>query len=85
MVGCSEETHTGLQAVVLSFVSDGAYSAYVVDSDAEIGSHYSKVATFNSWMKIYDDDSMVCRFEGKKINIFRSGNFGCIVQVMNRN
>lgn len=70
----------------LYFGHDGTYNAYLVkrkeNETVEIGSHYTKIATFNYWLKIYDDQ--VCTFneDAKEINIYRSGEFGCIIEVI---
>lgn len=75
----------GLVTDLLHFREDGAYSAYIVtetEDDVEIGSHYSKVATFNGLMKIYDDTGLSYKVEGKEINIYRAGMYGCIIQII---
>ena len=38
----------GLVATILNFNIDSSYHAYIVDENAEIGSHYVLKATFNS-------------------------------------
>lgn len=50
--------------------------------DVEIGSHYEKIATFNSWLKIYDDEELTFDVSAKEINIFRAGEYGCIIQII---
>lgn len=74
---------TPLECRVLDFGGDGEYSAYVVDKDAEIGSHYQKIMTAKGWAWIYSDLARVCKFEGDEINIYRSGGYGCVVQILN--
>ncbi len=64
---------SGLKSQVISFGEDGAYSAYVVDEPAEIGSHYTNAASFIGWCKIYDDFGLVKIFRGSKIKIYRAG------------
>lgn len=76
-------TEDGLKAEILRFGEDGDYSAYMVLQEAEIGEHYSKVFSFSNWVKIYDDNELVCKISGDKINIYRSGMFGCIIQMIN--
>jgi hypothetical protein len=66
----------------LYFGYDGGYSAYIVDGEAEIGHYYVKIATFYHWLKIYDDDGLECKFDGEEINVFRAGDFGCIIQII---
>ena len=49
-----------VQSRILPMGSDGAYRGRVVYNDVEIPSHYSKQFSINaSWVKIYDDDSLV--------------------------
>ena len=80
LVGCDEN---GLKTEQLSFGGDGRYGAYIVtEPDVEIGSHYNKVATFNHWLKIYDDEGLTYRVDAKEINIYRAGEFGCIIQII---
>lgn len=71
----------GLAAEMIKFGSDGNYTAYFVDENAVIGPHYQKIATFSHWLKIYDDSELVrtLRHDGL-INVFRAGEFGCIIQ-----
>lgn len=81
LVGCRGEE--GLKTEQLRFGGDGNYSAYIVtEPDVEIGSHYTKVATYTHWLKIYDDDGLAFRVDAKEINIYRAGGFGCIIQVI---
>lgn len=78
-VGCCEN---GLKTGMIHFGSDGSYSAYIVDQDAEIAEHYKKVDSFTDWLKIYDDESMVFYVHGKEINIYRAAEMGCIIQAI---
>lgn len=80
MVGCKE--NTGLTSEILHFGEDGIYDAYFVDENAEIGNHYELIATFNYWLKIYDDYNLTTSLSGSTINIYRAGNYGCIIQVI---
>lgn len=52
----------GLKLAVLHFGMDNDYYAYIVDADAEIGEHYTKVAEFKSWLRIYDDSFLTQEF-----------------------
>lgn len=72
----------GLVADALSFGEDNDYYAYVVDKDAKIGDHYYKVASFRYWLKIYDDDGLAIKFEADEIIVYRAGEMGCIVQLI---
>ena len=84
LAGC--RTEEGLKTEALSFGEDGSYSAYIVkqseNEEIKIESHYTKVATFNHWLKVYDDDGKTFDCMGKEINIYRAGQFGCIIQII---
>ena len=67
---------------MIHFGSDGVYSAYIVDQEAEIGEHYKKVYSFTDWLKIYDDEGLAFDVCGKEINIYRAAEMGCIIQVI---
>ena len=81
LAGCNEKK--GLSLKELHFGGDGSYQAYIVEEEAEIGSHYRKVAEFSTWMKIYDDEGLVKLFKGKKIIVYRAAEMGCIIQIIN--
>lgn len=75
----------GLDLKELHFGQDASYSAYIVEGDdVEIGSYYSKVAEFNSWMKIYDDEGLAKSFHADRIIVYRAAEMGCIIQVINK-
>lgn len=84
LVGCKADK--GLKTEPLYFGEDGSYSAYIIEQtekeEIKIESHYTKVATFNHWLKIYDDDEKTFDKRGKEINIYRAGQFGCIIQII---
>ena len=85
LVGPSPETEL-IKPEILHFGGDGSYSAYVVvGDDVEIGAHYEKVATFNEWMKVYDDYERTAKFAGNEINVYRAGDYGCIIQCIGEN
>ena len=77
VVGCRD--NEGLKTESLHFCEDGSYSAYIIEQteneEIKIESHYTKVATFNHWLKIYDDDGKTFDCRGKEINIYRAGEF----------
>ena len=69
----------------LHFGSDDEYSAYYIDGDCEIPSHYEKVFDKNVWWATFVDDTEVTqKLQGNDgyftLRIFRAGDFGCIVQ-----
>ena len=74
----------GLDLKELHFGQDASYSAYIVEGDdVEIGSQYNKVAEFNSWMKIYDDNELTKSFHADIIIVYRAAEMGCIIQLIN--
>lgn len=77
LVGCGED---GLLLKELHFGEDGCYHAYIVDGEAEIGDHYSLIAEFEYWLKIYDDFELVRTFRAEKIKVYRAAEMGCIIQ-----
>ena len=81
LVGCSK-IESGLKTYALHFWEDGDYEAYIADKETLIPPHYRLEATFNNWVKIYDDDGKTAKFEGEEINFYRAGSFGCIIQVI---
>lgn len=80
LAGCGSD---GLKLKELHFGTDSSYRAYIVKGEAEIGAHYEKVEEFKSWLKIYDDDELVKSFRAEKIIVYRAGEMGCIVQLIN--
>lgn len=72
------------KAEVINFGGDGSFYAYVVDENAEIGSHYTLEASGESWIKIYDDNGLSFDAYAEKINIYTAGGYGCIIQLINR-
>jgi hypothetical protein len=78
LVGC--RNNEGLVTQPLYFGEDGYYLAYILNEEAEIGSHYRLEATFNHWLKIYDDHELTYSIRADEIRIYRSGDFGCIIQ-----
>lgn len=69
----------------LNFGEDGKYTAYVITGGAgvEIGSHYRHILTACGYVKIYDDEGLTFSAHAEKINIYRAGEFGCIVELTN--
>ena len=67
----------------IDFGEDGDYRAYIVDEDAEIGSHYEYTDTFCEWLKIYDDLGLRAKFTADQIKVYQAGSFGIIIQLIN--
>ena len=83
-IGCSDIASLTLRswemATELDFIEDGCYSAYFVTEAAEIGDHYELVFGCHGWLRIYDDDGKTAEICAKDINVYRAGDFGCIIE-----
>lgn len=82
LVGCKRNEKgesLGAFTELLHFGEDGSYKAYYVTEPCEIGEHYRKVTSFNSWLKIYDDTEKTFDVYGD-FNIYRAGMLGCIIE-----
>lgn len=70
---------------IMHFGEDGAYYAYYVEGEAEIGEHYQlEFECSHCWMWIYDDR---CRTQNigdarTTIKVYRAGLKGCVIQVL---
>lgn len=81
-VGCKE--NSGAVAEMIAFGQDDCYEAYMVnDKDALIGEHYTLVAEFAYWLKVYDDEELTLKLNAKHIRVYRAGSMGCIIQYWN--
>lgn len=73
----------GVIPFMLNFGEDNSYIAYIVyGENITIGEHYKEIIRFNNWLKIYDDIGLKKEFKGKQIIVYRAGELGCIVQVI---
>lgn len=72
----------GVKIIALNFVENANYYAYIVDDKAYIDSYCIRAAEFTAWMKIYDDDGLIHRFEADVIRVYRAGEMGCIIQLI---
>jgi hypothetical protein len=77
LVGCKQ--NQGAVSEMLNFGEDGLYKAYYVDEPCEMGEHYKLISSFESWLKIYDDSELTFHEYGD-FNIYRAGEFGCIIE-----
>lgn len=68
----------------LNFGQDGGYTAYIVDENAVIGSHYTEVYSCQRWLWVFDDTERSARFKADTIKIYRAGEFGCIIQLIGK-
>lgn len=70
---------------ILTFGEDGAYYAYLVEGEAEIGGHYQlEFECSHCWLWIYDDTERVMSIGDARttIKVYRAGLKGCIIQVL---
>lgn len=67
----------------LYFGEDGCYSAYITHNAKDsIPSHYTlKFTADGPWLKVYDDNEATVNLTGKRFNIFRAGEFGCVIDI----
>lgn len=72
------------KVTTLNFGGDGAYRAYIVKGDAQIGAHYELVFAGEKWVRIYDDFGKSFEAYADMIKIYKAGNFGCIIQLLNK-
>lgn len=35
----------------------------------------------DTWLKIYDDNALACHLMGKRIEVYRAGEYGCLIYV----
>lgn len=80
--GCSY--NGGPELTELHFGGDNSYSAYIVDAETEIPGHYSHIVTFASWLWIYDDNGLTARYTANRIEVYRAGEMGCIIKLVNK-
>lgn len=83
LVGMTEQ---GLEAKVLSFGGYDKYIVYLIEDDEfEIPKEFQLVHSFKDWMRIYDDDTVTFRlFDESEINVYRHGNYDCIIQIKDK-
>lgn len=80
MVGCKKDS--GATSEMLDFVEDGDYHAYIIDEPCEIPEHYHLVSEFEAWLKIYDDNGLTFHAYAPKIKVYRAGDYGCIIHLL---
>lgn len=85
MLGFSD-SKSELLVKSLLFGEDGNYKAYnVTNKNVKIPDYYKLIEKFNTWLKIYDDEGLVLKINADNIEIYRSGDFGCIIKSWNNN
>ena len=74
-----------VQSRILPMGSDRAYKGRIVYNDVEIPSHYTKQFSINaSWVKIYDEDSLVWIGKGDAIYEFYTAGERTLLININR-
>ena len=72
----------GFTVQQLHFGCDGEFWAYEIDQTYAVPDHYYFVAEFDHWMKIYDDSELTKHYIGRKIKVYRAGDFGALIQIL---
>lgn len=74
-----------LTSQILNFGEDGRYVAHITENfkPEDIPEHYQKRLSFNEWLRIYDDNGIAYQAKGKQIDIYRAGERGCLINVIN--
>lgn len=84
LMGMHPESKRGTKAQPMYFGGDGGYSAWLCDNQNTVPEHYEVVALYNTWLKIYDDSSLVVDiYAGPEvpIGVYRAGDYGCLIKV----
>ena len=74
-----------LTAEILDYYIDANYKAYIVtDKGVEIPDYYDLISTWDTWIRIYDDETLVFHFHkyNSKIEIYRAGDCGTIIRIL---
>ena len=66
----------------LKFGGDSDYRAYYVNEPAVIGAHYELAFSCHNWLWIYDDMARTVQINAKTINVYRAGEYGCIIEAI---
>ena len=75
----------GLITQPIFYGGDRYYTAHFVNEEwDQVPSHYSLQASFQYWMKVYDDNKcqlhiIAGKDKDKVIEVYRAGNFGTII------
>lgn len=72
-----------LSLELLNIGGDGSYSGYIVEDISLIPEYYKKVSEFKSWLDIIDDDGVVAKIRGDKMEIYRAGDYGILIYIEN--
>lgn len=67
----------------LNFGEDGEYEAYIVDEKCKIPDTYELRYSFEGgYVDLFDDGGYNVYIEGETVQIYRRGDFGCIIKII---
>lgn len=67
----------------LNFGEDGEYEAYIVDEKCTIPDTYELRYSFEGgYVDLFDDEGYNVYIKGETVQIYRRGNFGCIIKII---
>lgn len=67
----------------LNFGEDGGYEAYIVDEKCTIPDTYELRCSFEGgYVDLFDDEGYNVYIKGETVQIYRRGNFGCIIKII---
>lgn len=76
-------TEHGVSTHYLNFGEDGDYKAYVVDEKCTIPDTYELRCAFEGGcVDLFDDEGYNVHIEGETVQIYRRGDFGCIIKII---
>ena len=90
IIGCSDVAALTLMGVckgelvakILNFENDGVYGAHIVDEDADISGNFEKIASYDHWMRIYDDNGLVITYYADEITVYRYCSVEYVIQII---
>lgn len=79
---CDFDGHIENTLKAVRFGSDGDYKAYVTTEHISVPDHYEFICDGSTWLTVYDDDTAVAHFKADGINVYRAGDYGCIIMLV---
>lgn len=76
------ESEQGI-AFALRMGGDGGYTAHIIEGGEKVKPHYKKVYSCRKWLWIYDDDCKSAKFNAEIINVYRAGDYGITIELIN--
>ena len=81
MAGIDGSGKLSVQPLEIGLKSGEAAKAVIAAGSETVPEHYSHVATFHRFLKIYDDNELAKKYWGKEIRVFRAGRTGVLIQI----